>query len=184
MYTISTSRERLYVLSCFSVVPEEDPSGSSDEDDGFDETEEEDEDDVLPGMDLTAIEGTGAYCKETEEGFAAVSCNLFSHRLLVKKNWTFEAEQRGEYNGALFLWLQNLFIYFLQKVEIIILQLTGGVQSEVLEDENKSLLWTILKQVRPGMDLSRVVLPTFILEPRSFLDKLSDYYYHSDILAQ
>ncbi|CAG0885136.1 unnamed protein product [Cyprideis torosa] len=31
---------------------------------------------------------------------------------------------------------------------------------------------------------SRVVLPTFILEPRSFLDKLSDYYYHSDILAQ
>lgn len=34
------------------------------------------------------------------------------------------------------------------------------------------------------MDLSRVVLPTFILEPRSFLDKLSDYYYHADILAR
>nr|AII97901.1 BLTX536 [Nephila pilipes] len=33
------------------------------------------------------------------------------------------------------------------------------------------------------MDLSKVVLPTFILEPRSFLDKLSDYYYHSDILS-
>ncbi|CAG0919492.1 unnamed protein product [Notodromas monacha] len=39
-------------------------------------------------------------------------------------------------------------------------------------------------QVRPGMDLSKVVLPTFILEPRSFLDKLSDYYYHADMLAQ
>lgn len=39
-------------------------------------------------------------------------------------------------------------------------------------------------QVRPGMDLSKVVLPTFILEPRSFLDKLSDYYYHSDILSE
>ncbi|EDX12243.1 GD19346 [Drosophila simulans] len=29
------------------------------------------------------------------------------------------------------------------------------------------------EQVRPGMDLSKVVLPTFILEPRSFLDKLT-----------
>ncbi|KAL1492770.1 hypothetical protein ABEB36_010969 [Hypothenemus hampei] len=34
------------------------------------------------------------------------------------------------------------------------------------------------------MDLSKVVLPTFILEPRSFLDKLSDSYYHVDILTQ
>ena len=34
------------------------------------------------------------------------------------------------------------------------------------------------------MDLSRVVLPTFILEPRSFLDKISDYYYHADIISQ
>ena len=42
----------------------------------------------------------------------------------------------------------------------------------------------MLLQVRPGMDLSKVVLPTFILEPRSFLDKLSDFYYHSDLLTQ
>ena len=34
------------------------------------------------------------------------------------------------------------------------------------------------------MDLSRVVLPTFILEPRSFLDKISDYYYHADIISK
>ena len=34
------------------------------------------------------------------------------------------------------------------------------------------------------MDLSRVVLPTFILEPRSFLDKISDYYYHADIITK
>lgn len=34
------------------------------------------------------------------------------------------------------------------------------------------------------MDLSKVVLPTFILEPRSFLDKLSDYYYHADFLSE
>lgn len=41
-----------------------------------------------------------------------------------------------------------------------------------------------MKQVRPGMDLSKVVLPTFILEPRSFLDKLADSYYHADILSR
>ena len=61
---------------------------------------------------------------------------------------------------------------------------TVGDQTEEVAEENKSLLWTLLKQVRPGMDLSKVVLPTFILEPRSFLEKLSDYYYHSDILSK
>ncbi|CAF0951522.1 unnamed protein product [Didymodactylos carnosus] len=39
-------------------------------------------------------------------------------------------------------------------------------------------------EVRPGMDLSKVVLPTFILEPRSFLEKLSDYYHHADLLEE
>jgi hypothetical protein len=57
-------------------------------------------------------------------------------------------------------------------------------QTEEVNEENKGLIWTLVKQVRPGMDLSKVVLPTFILEPRSFLDKLTDYYYHADILSQ
>jgi hypothetical protein len=56
-------------------------------------------------------------------------------------------------------------------------------QTEEISDENKSIVWFLVKQVRPGMDLSKVVLPTFILEPRSFLDKISDYYYHADILS-
>nr|XP_027213749.1 oxysterol-binding protein-related protein 8-like isoform X3 [Penaeus vannamei] len=60
----------------------------------------------------------------------------------------------------------------------------AGEQVEELEEENKSLIWFLLKQVRPGMDLSKVVLPTFILEPRSFLDKLSDYYYHADLIPK
>uniref|UniRef100_A0A1A9W4F8 Oxysterol-binding protein n=1 Tax=Glossina brevipalpis TaxID=37001 RepID=A0A1A9W4F8_9MUSC len=42
-----------------------------------------------------------------------------------------------------------------------------GEQVEELAEENKSLIWCLLKQVRPGMDLSKVTLPTFILEPRS-----------------
>eukprot|EP00794_Sanderia_malayensis_P018145 gene18145-19955_t len=58
-----------------------------------------------------------------------------------------------------------------------------GEATEEMEEDNKSILWALLKQVRPGMDLSKVTLPTFILEPRSFLDKLADYYYHIDYLA-
>jgi len=57
-------------------------------------------------------------------------------------------------------------------------------QTEEFSEENKSIVWFLVKQVRPGMDLSRVVLPTFILEPRSFLDKISDYYYHADIISK
>ena len=57
-------------------------------------------------------------------------------------------------------------------------------QTEEVGEENKSLLWSLLKQVRPGMDLSKVVLPTFILEPRSFLDKLTDHYTYCDILSK
>ncbi|XP_040570117.1 oxysterol-binding protein-related protein 8 isoform X3 [Lepeophtheirus salmonis] len=57
-------------------------------------------------------------------------------------------------------------------------------QTEEFSDENKSIVWFLVKQVRPGMDLSKVVLPSFILEPRSFLDKMSDYYYHGDLLSE
>ncbi|XP_028917229.1 oxysterol-binding protein-related protein 5 [Ornithorhynchus anatinus] len=60
----------------------------------------------------------------------------------------------------------------------------GSSQTETVSEENKGLMWPLLKQLRPGMDLSRVVLPTFVLEPRSFLNKLSDYYYHADLLSR
>ncbi|CAI2355791.1 unnamed protein product [Caenorhabditis sp. 36 PRJEB53466] len=61
---------------------------------------------------------------------------------------------------------------------------TDGILTEEVGEENKSLIWTLLKQIRPGMDLSKVVLPTFILEPRSFLEKLADYYYHADLISE
>lgn len=57
-------------------------------------------------------------------------------------------------------------------------------QTEEVDEEDKSLIMCLVKQVRPGMDLSKVVLPTFILEPRSFLEKLTDFYYHSNILSE
>lgn len=66
----------------------------------------------------------------------------------------------------------------------VLLKAGEASQVETVSEENKGLIWGLLKQLRPGMDLSKVVLPTFILEPRSFLDKLSDYYYHADLLSQ
>ncbi|KAI4486865.1 hypothetical protein M0802_012265 [Mischocyttarus mexicanus] len=63
------------------------------------------------------------------------------------------------------------------------MHLAGEVVT-VLQEEQKSLIWFLMKQARPGMDLSKVVLPTFILEPRSFLEKLADSYYHADLLSE
>ncbi len=37
------------------------------------------------------------------------------------------------------------------------------------------MLSHIISQLRPGADLSRVVLPTFILEPRSMLERITKY---------
>uniref|UniRef100_A0A2K6GTQ1 Oxysterol-binding protein n=1 Tax=Propithecus coquereli TaxID=379532 RepID=A0A2K6GTQ1_PROCO len=62
-------------------------------------------------------------------------------------------------------------------------ELGEASQVETVSEEHKSLIWVLLKQLRPGMDLSRVALPTFVLEPRSFLNKLSDHYYHADLLS-
>lgn len=38
-----------------------------------------------------------------------------------------------------------------------------------------TVLSHIIAQLRPGADLSRVVLPTFILEPRSMLERITKY---------
>uniref|UniRef100_A0A2K5Q1D7 Oxysterol-binding protein n=1 Tax=Cebus imitator TaxID=2715852 RepID=A0A2K5Q1D7_CEBIM len=73
---------------------------------------------------------------------------------------------------------------YVQQAQEELGELGEASQVETVSEENKSLMWTLLKQLRPGMDLSRVVLPTFVLEPRSFLNKLSDYYYHADLLSR
>jgi len=38
-----------------------------------------------------------------------------------------------------------------------------------------TVLSHLISQLRPGADLSRVVLPTFILEPRSMLERITKY---------
>lgn len=43
-----------------------------------------------------------------------------------------------------------------------------------------AVLSHLISQLRPGADLSRVVLPTFILEPRSMLERITKSVIHSD----
>jgi len=54
---------------------------------------------------------------------------------------------------------------------------------EEMGQDSKTLIVSLIKQIRPGMDLSRVVLPTFILEPKSMLEKVSDFLTHAELLV-
>lgn len=38
---------------------------------------------------------------------------------------------------------------------------------------NNAVLLSIISQLRPGADLSRITLPTFILEPKSMLERIT-----------
>ena len=52
------------------------------------------------------------------------------------------------------------------------------------EVQSRSLLLQLLSQVSVGQDLSKVVLPVSILEPRSLLEKLSDLFVHPSLFGE
>ncbi|KAL0938971.1 oxysterol binding protein [Colletotrichum truncatum] len=52
----------------------------------------------------------------------------------------------------------------------------------VVEPDQGNVLMHIISQLRPGADLSRVVLPTFILEPRSMLERITNFMCHPEML--
>jgi len=54
----------------------------------------------------------------------------------------------------------------------------------VLSDEPKSIIMGIIAQLRKGADLHRVTLPTFVLEPRSMTERITDFFRHPDILIK
>lgn len=55
--------------------------------------------------------------------------------------------------------------------------------TEVLEDDNRSIIMGLIAQLRKGTDLSRVTLPTFVLEPRSLLEKITDFMSHPELVV-
>ncbi|XP_061413842.1 oxysterol-binding protein-related protein 9-like isoform X2 [Lethenteron reissneri] len=55
-------------------------------------------------------------------------------------------------------------------------------EGESVED-HKSVIMHLLSQVKLGMDLTKVVLPTFILERRSLLEMYADFFAHPDLFV-
>ncbi|KAF7509800.1 hypothetical protein GJ744_007495 [Endocarpon pusillum] len=60
----------------------------------------------------------------------------------------------------------------------------GGVEDDatIVEPDQGNVLSHIISQLRPGADLSRVTLPTFILEPRSMLERITNFMAHPETL--
>jgi hypothetical protein len=50
-------------------------------------------------------------------------------------------------------------------------------------EEHKSVILHLLSQMKLGMDLTRVVLPTFILETRSLLEMFADCMGHPQLFV-
>lgn len=50
-------------------------------------------------------------------------------------------------------------------------------------ENHGSVLSHLLSQVKIGMDLTKVVLPTFILERRSLLEMYADFFAHPDMFV-
>ncbi|KAF2458292.1 putative oxysterol binding protein [Lineolata rhizophorae] len=58
----------------------------------------------------------------------------------------------------------------------------AGEDETVIDADQGNVLSHIISQLRPGADLSRVTLPTFILEPRSMLERITNFMAHPETL--
>jgi hypothetical protein len=54
---------------------------------------------------------------------------------------------------------------------------------ENLDSNTKSILMTMMGQLKIGMDLTKIPIPCDFLEPRSLLEKLTDFTTHCQILC-
>ncbi|KAG6841540.1 hypothetical protein C0991_009905 [Blastosporella zonata] len=52
----------------------------------------------------------------------------------------------------------------------------------ILDENEGSIISSLISQLRVGMDLSRVTFPTFVLEPRSMLERITDFMSHPDLI--
>jgi hypothetical protein len=50
------------------------------------------------------------------------------------------------------------------------------------DEEQGSIITSMISQLRVGMDLSKVSFPTFVLEPRSMLERITDFMAHPDLI--
>nr|AZQ56643.1 oxysterol-binding protein [Suhomyces anneliseae] len=53
-----------------------------------------------------------------------------------------------------------------------------------IDNEGQSILMGIISQLRPGCDLSKITLPTFILEKKSMLERITNFFQIPSILLE
>lgn len=56
------------------------------------------------------------------------------------------------------------------------------VAQEELGEEPRNIILGMLSQVTKGMDLHRITFPTFVLEPRSMLERITDFMSHPQLI--
>ncbi|OCH88964.1 Oxysterol-binding protein [Obba rivulosa] len=54
--------------------------------------------------------------------------------------------------------------------------------TSILDENEGSIIASLISQLRVGMDLSKVTFPTFVLEPRSMLERITDFMSHPDLI--
>ena len=54
--------------------------------------------------------------------------------------------------------------------------------TSILDENEGSIIMSLISQLRIGMDLQRVAFPTFVLEPRSMLERITDFMSHPDLI--
>ncbi|KAJ7356650.1 hypothetical protein DFH08DRAFT_849625 [Mycena albidolilacea] len=59
---------------------------------------------------------------------------------------------------------------------------TNPDDTSILDEDEGSIILSLISQLRIGMDLSRVTFPTFVLEPRSMLERITDFMSHPDLI--
>ncbi|KAH7104257.1 Oxysterol-binding protein [Auriculariales sp. MPI-PUGE-AT-0066] len=55
-------------------------------------------------------------------------------------------------------------------------------ETSVLDENEGSIISSMISQLRVGMDLSKVTFPTFVLEPRSMLERITDFMSHPELI--
>jgi hypothetical protein len=60
----------------------------------------------------------------------------------------------------------------------------GDAMREVLGEEPRNIILAMLSQVSRGMDLHRIAFPTFVLEPRSMLERITDFMAHPQLIIE
>ncbi|KAG8833137.1 hypothetical protein FRC17_011257 [Serendipita sp. 399] len=58
----------------------------------------------------------------------------------------------------------------------------GEAETSVLDEEQGSIIMSLISQLKIGMDLNKVTFPTFVLEPRSMLERITDFMSHPELV--